>query len=343
MTSFPHVRTSRGLVAATLIALAAVASGCDAPAAMGEADSLILIISDDLWEQSEDTAYAILEPTVHTTRNDKKFFVHRVAPDAPEVAELLLWKQVIVVGPPDDPRLTRIFETAGIAGVPEPGQVFQAEDVWARGQAATAVVLQPGFEYQSWIRLLPDLAATIDRDYRAYVLTRMYVSGPDTASARQLSESYGYTLEFPAVYEAAVLAEDVVLLRNDNPDPAELIRSIVIEVAPAADSLAAHDLVAWRETVARTHYNISQRTIADEGAGTPIELGGAPGLEVRGIWQDEGTYPAAGLFIARAVRCPEKTVLIDAWLYSPNPKRSKFEYIIQLEAILNSFRCEPES
>ena len=30
---------------------------------MGEPDSLILIISDDLWEQSEDTAYVVLEPT----------------------------------------------------------------------------------------------------------------------------------------------------------------------------------------------------------------------------------------------------------------------------------------
>ena len=331
------------MLVAAFIALMATTAGCDAPAAMGEADSLILIISDDLWEQSEDTAYAVLEPTVHTTRNDKKFYVHRVAPDAPEVAELLLWKQVIVVAAPGDERLAQILRAAGITGDPQPGQVLQAGDVWARGQAATAVVLRPGSEYESWLQLLPDLAATIDRDYRAYVLTRMYVSGPDTASARQLSEQFGYTLAYPAVYETVALSENIVLIRNDNPDPAELIRSIVIEAAPAVDSLAAADIVAWREALARTHYNVSQRTIPDEGDGTPLDLAGAPGLEVRGVWQDEGTYPAAGLFIARAVDCPGKTVFIDAWLYSPNPKRSKFEFIIQLEEILNSFRCEAGS
>ncbi len=343
MVSFAHLQTGRSFIVTALIALTAVSAGCDAPPAMGEPDSLILIISDDLWEQSEDTAYVVLEPTVATTRADKKFFVHRVAPDAPELGELLLWKQVIVVAPPGNARLDLILEAAGVTGEPQPGLVLQAEDVWARGQAATAVVLQPGFEYQSWLQLLPDLAATLDRDYRAYVLTRMYVSGADTASARELSDRFGYTLAYPAVYETADLAENVVLIRNDNPDPAELIRSIVIEAVPSVDSLTATDIVAWRDAAAHTHYNVPQRTIPDEGEGTPIDLGGAPDLEGRGVWQAEGTYPAAGMFIARAIECPGNTVFIDAWLYSPNPKRSKYAYIIQLEEILNSFRCETGS
>jgi len=324
-----------------LLGLAAAGlSGCDAPAAMGEPDSLILIISDDLWTQSEDTAYVHLEPTVRTTRDDKKFFVHRVAPADPEIPKLLLWKQVIVVATPDDERLRQIVAATGDTAGLQPGQVLQVGDVWARGQAATAVVLQPGFEYESWIRLLPDLAATIDRDYRAYVLSRMYVSGPDTASARSLADRFGYTLRYPAVYETVALADEVVLIRNDNPDPADLIRSILIERGPPADSLTAADVVAWRSAAARTHYNIPQRTVTDDSVGVPLDLSGASGLEVRGVWEDEGTYPAAGPFIARGVTCPTATIFIDAWLYSPNPKRSKYAYIIQLEEILDSFSCE---
>ena len=50
-------------------------------------------------------------------------------------------------------------------------------------------------------------------------------------------------------------------------------------------------------------------------------------------------YAAAGPFIARAVRCGEHVIYFDAWLYSPNPRRSKYEYMMQLEEILNSFTC----
>jgi hypothetical protein len=39
------------------------------------------------------------------------------------------------------------------------------------------------------------------------------------------------------------------------------------------------------------------------------------------------------------VPCPaqDKTYFIDAWLFAPGKK--KYEYMIQLQTILNSFRC----
>lgn len=39
------------------------------------------------------------------------------------------------------------------------------------------------------------------------------------------------------------------------------------------------------------------------------------------------------------MHCGAGWVFIDAWLYSPNPRRSKYEYMLQLEQILDSFRC----
>ena len=58
MSPFAHPRPGRLALASALVALALGAAGCDAPSAMGEADSLILIISNDLWAPSEETAYA---------------------------------------------------------------------------------------------------------------------------------------------------------------------------------------------------------------------------------------------------------------------------------------------
>ena len=71
----------------------------------------------------------------------------------------------------------------------------------------------------------------------------------------------------------------------------------------------------------------------------PIAINGVQGLEVRGAWRDESSYPAGGLFFVRALRCPEATYFIDAWLYSPNPRRSKWQYLMQMEEILGSFNC----
>ncbi len=65
---------------------------------------------------------------------------------------------------------------------------------------------------------------------------------------------------------------------------------------------------------------------------------GNPALEVTGVWKDEtGGFPAAGPFIVWLVDCPTRTYFIDAWLYAPD--QPKYQFILQLQEILGSFRC----
>ena len=47
---------------------------------MGEANSLIVVADDALWQQVEEQTYAALERTVYTTRNEKIFNVTQTAP-----------------------------------------------------------------------------------------------------------------------------------------------------------------------------------------------------------------------------------------------------------------------
>ena len=61
---------------------------------------------------------------------------------------------------------------------------------------------------------------------------------------------------------------------------------------------------------------------------------------VRGVWSaPPDRFPGAGPFITRVVPCPaqNRDYLLDAWLYAPGSE--KFEYVLQLETILNSFEC----
>lgn len=312
-------------------------AGCGKPSALGEANSLIVVASDSVWTQVREATYASLERTVFTTRDEKIFNVTEVGLESAELPQLLLWRQVLIFAPPGDDRLAYVARGSGRD--PVPGEIFQARDVWARGQVVTAIVLEPGREVDSWHESLPALSALLEQSFRDYVLSRMFVSGVDTATASVLRATYGITIEVPRVYERILRENDIVLLRNDNPEPSELIRSVLIQRLDPVDSLSAADVYAWRESMDDTQYNVPQTFQPLAERERIVKLGDREAVEVRGIWQDQGEYPAAGLFIGLGVRCPSGTFFLDAWLYSPNPRRSKWEYLMQLERIVASFRC----
>jgi hypothetical protein len=334
-----RVRSWRAARAVTALATLAALSACGQPSAMGEANSLIVVAPNELWDQVEDDTYAALERTVYTTREEKIFNVTQTDPTSGEIDELLLWRQVIVFGVPDDAGIRAIAKAAG-RDVVEPGEIIQANNVWARGQLATGVVLVPGREVESWRDRLPALSAQLEEQFRAYVLNRMFVSGVDTVIAEYLKKTYGFTLDVPHVYQRVERPGGITLIRNDNPDPSELIRSILIQRAGPIDSLTPQMVYVWRTSIDDEQYNVPQDFDPVEGSGRSFDLNGSEAVEVRGIWRDRSAYPAAGPFLARAARCGESVIFMDAWLYSPNPRRSKYEYMMQLETILDSFRCD---
>ena len=169
----------------------------------------------------------------------------------------------------------------------------------------------------------------------------MYMSGVDSALADTLATEAGFTVLLPQVYRWT-RADSTFVFRNDNPDPSELIRQVgVTWRSPAPADLGVEELLAWRADVVREHYTEPQDFV-DEGMSVDDSpyLGHAA-IEVRAQWRnppDRG-WPAGGPLITRAVTCDsqDRTYLIDAWLYAPG--KEKYEYMIQLETILETFRC----
>ena len=106
---FLRHRGSWVVVSAALTAVAGLAA-CGLSSAMGEANSLIIVADNALWEEVEEDTYAALERTVYTTRNEKMFNVTQTDPASPEISQLLLWRQILVFGTPDDPRVRMIAE-----------------------------------------------------------------------------------------------------------------------------------------------------------------------------------------------------------------------------------------
>lgn len=336
-------RPGAPLLVPVVLGLFALVGGCDNPQAWGEANSLIVLAPDSLWEQVADTTYAILEPTVFTSRDEKQYVVTQVDPTTQQSADLRVFRNVIVFGTVDDPDLAAVAEAAGhtFESIPVP-EVFQARDVWARGQTVTAVVLRETREVESWVSQLPAVLAQIDSSYRDWVRAKMFVTPPDTALAEALEQRFGFSMLVPEVYDHVArethTGDSLVIVRNDNPDPSVLIRSVLVQPRARVDSLTAEIALEWRAGVDSVHYNLAQGMRTDRSAVTRFSIDGHPALEVTGIWEDEeGDFPAAGPFLVWLVDCPTRTMFIDAWIYAPN--ESKYEYLLQLQEILGSFRC----
>ncbi len=330
---------ARALPLAGLLAVCA----CGEPQAWGEANSLILIAADSLWEENAEATYAVLEPTIFTTRDEKQYEVTHVSPAAPGFPDLQIFRNVIVLGVPDD---LLIQEAAAAAGIElhtvNAPRTFQTSDVWARAQTVTAVVLRPGQETNDWLMELPSVLAAVDERYRRWVRTKMFATPPDTALAAQLGARFGFSMLVPRVYGHVVRGmadgDSLVILRNDNPDPSVLIRSVLVDWGPPVDSLTAAAALEWRAGIDSVHYNVPQAMNTERSAVTRFSIEGREGLEVTGIWEDEeGGFPAAGPFVVWLVACPDRTYYIDGWVYAPND--SKYEYLLQLQEILGSFRC----
>lgn len=328
------------LVPALLLLLAV--GGCGKSSAIGSANTLVLVHpSDSLWRQVSDTTYAALEPTFFSVREEKKFYAEPVdTADASDFRNLRIFKQVFVFGTPDNRFVQRVADRADVES-PSPGSRIHAHNVWATGQSVTAVVLDPDSPVESWTAQLPELAREVERAYRDFVRRRMYVSGRDTVRRDSIGRRFGFDLQFPRVYEVSLPdtgEAGPVVLRNDNPRPSELIRSVLVDWGPPRDSLTAAGAYDRRRAVDSLYYGVPQGIDTERGKTKRLELGGRPALEVTGTWRDEGTdYPAGGPFIARLVDCPGRTFFLDGWVYAPG--KDKYQYMLQVREIMSSFRC----
>lgn len=326
--------------AVALLLGGALAAGCDARGlAYGDPNSIIAVMSPELWQEASEVVYAELERTLVTVRDEKQFTVTYQEPYGRYWSDLRRFRQMLLVGTLSDRWMAEAIERAG-ADVLAPG-LHQVSDVWANGQTVTLVVLPEGGGLEQLRTHLPAVYAMLDEQYREYVVGRMYLTGADSALADTLATEHGFSLLVPRVYSHAS-RDSTFVFRNDNPDPSELIRQIAVTWrSPAPATLDVERLLDWRAALVAGHYTEPQNFVREGMSVSTTTFGGHPMLEIRAQWRNppERGWPAAGPLITRAITCEtqDRTYLVDAWLYAPGAE--KYEYMIQLETILGTFRC----
>lgn len=321
--------------------LSAAACG-DQVGAWGDSNSIVAAVDPAVWETIQDPVYQALEPTVFTVTDEKAFTVTHAVPGDDIWNNTKKFRQMLLVGTASDFWVAQALEKVDDLGEITPPIVLQAEDVWARDQLVTILVV--GDDPASGVSArLPELAALFDDQYRTWARRKMYVSGQDTALADTLMTQHGFSLLLPQVYYWDE-QDGVFVFRNDNPDPSELIRQIAVTsrspIPPAAE-FQADSILGWRAAIAAAHYTEPQVVNLDRRRAGPARLGDMQLYEIQAAWSNapDSGWPAGGPFITRAIVCPEqdRMYLVDAWLYAPG--KEKYEYMIQLQTILNTFRC----
>jgi Domain of unknown function (DUF4837) len=333
------MRTPQQAPFAALAALAVAAAGCGGTAlAYGDANSIVAAMSPDLWSRASDDIYGALEPTIHTVRNEKTFTVTYQDPTQALWGNLRRFRQILLVGTGEEPWMKDAVSQARTP-VTGPG-LYKAYDVWARGQQITMVILSSPDSLDQLRVHLAEVNKALDDQYREWAKSRMYMSGTDTALADTLMRTAHFSLTLPAVYRYT-RSDSTWTFRNDNPDPSELIRQVAVTWrTPIPVDFGRDDVLSWRAQLASTY---TDRQVVDlsDAEEAPFQYQGHPAYGIQAVWKNapDLKWPAAGPFITRTVTCPQqdRMYLLDAWLYAPG--KEKYEYMIQLQTIVDSFRC----
>lgn len=308
--------------------------------AYGDYNSIVTAMDPALWEEVRQDMYDALEPTILTVTDERTFTVTYQDPSRSEWSNLRRFRQMLLVGTGEEE-----WMQAAIAKSKDPISgpgLYRVWDVWSRGQQVTLILVTPETAADEVRAHLGEINTTLDDQYRRWAYDRMYMSGVDSALADTLMAFARFQLMLPEVYRWSY-QDSTFLFRNDNPDPSELIRQIAVTwKSPIPPDMQPEGILEWRGQVSASYNEPQDVDLSLVDAG-PFEFRGRPAYQIQAIWVNppEQNWPAAGPFITRSVICPEQNrmYLLDSWLYAPG--KEKYEYMIQLQNILDSFRCGP--
>jgi len=329
--------TSTILLIATL---ALLVTGCgETGQPWGEFRSIIVGTSDAQWQAVSGMVESALEARIVTVRQEKTFVVTHQVPAGQEWGMLQRFRQLLLIGTAQDEWMTEALKRADQASF-NPPEIFQVHNIWARDQVVTVMLLASAGAAEVG-PLLDPLHDLLDAQYRAWVKARMFMTGANEALADSLWDSAQFSLLLPQLYKRRT-EDSVYMFRNDNPDPSELIRQITVTWRThSPERIAEDELLAWRQAVVDQHFGYPQIMDLDLAERRRLQQGEVIMDEIRAVWSNppEDAFPAGGPSITRSIPCPAqgRDYMIDAWLYAPG--RDKYQYILQLETILDSFRC----
>lgn len=327
--------------ASRLVALAALltcAAACDKPPPIGEHHELAVATPPEIWQALAPQIVAALEPRTFTVRNERIFDVAYIPPahDAWR-GELRRMRKVLLIGSADEPLIAEALAGRDWKRLRLPA-VIQLPDVWAQQQLVTVALLPEGAGPGALEPLLPKIGETLLEQLKEHARLRMAVMPPNERLVEQLRQVEGFTLAVPTTYDASQPEPGVYVFRHEEEGLTPVIQSIAVDSRPrGAVEWTARAAGEWRARLAERLNEPGHITEALP-RWHEAEVAGQRTLHVQGVWSllPDG-WPGGGPFMSRLVECGDRVYLLDAWLYAPG--EAKYELVIQLHIILDTFRC----
>jgi hypothetical protein len=319
--------------AAALLLASALLSACRHEAATGDADDIVVGAQKDVWTKVQSRLKSKLEPS-RIAHARKDFTVVWQDPAKPEWEQQRKARQLLLIGTAKDPWVSDALSHAQ-GSVPAAPAIVEVEDVWSKPQQVTVLALPEGDARAAVYAKLDSLRARLEERYRKTVIAEMFESGQNPALGDSLLDQSGFTVSVPRdwVYKKQ---RDIFTFRK-TVDSAKVTKQVTITwKTPIPAGLQGSGLAAWRAE-AEAASGTQQTVDLDQVDASRTTHRGNVAYQLLGPWQGKGK--ASGPFILRAIFCPtqDRVYLLDGWLSAP--AQEQHHDLVELESILNSFRC----
>ncbi len=322
---------------AVLCWVSVLASACDDTPVEGPVHEVVAVASAERWGELEQDVRDAIERRVSGVTDERVFTVVHQEPYGEGWEQRSRAPLVLVIGILQDPwmqeALAQVESRRG-----EPG-LQRALDVWAEGQVVNVLVVPESGAGEDLEEHLAGVYAQLHADFRAMVRAAMFAEGANSELADTLWENEGFGILVPDTY-AWSRTDSTYLFWPEGESDVER-RISVSWMNPAPPSLEIEEVLDWRERTARVHYGTPQE-VTDRVTAERIAFAGYVALEVRGQWarRTEGGETERGALLTRVAVCEgqNRAYLLDSWIHTPAAET--YGYVVQLETILDTFRCD---
>lgn len=344
MTPRPHFARWLPLVAFALLGVGGCGGADGRPPTMLAEYNVLVVTPEATWATLSDLLAEALVVRPFGQPAENPFRLTHRDPARVTTADLSRYRMILLVGGRD--AMGNVLGQAAGA-LPEAPSIATHSDVWVEGQDVAVMLLPDGPAGTGDEATLQSLASEASELLHAglarWSVVRTYANGTSSA-VDTLSRNRGFGINVPVNYRLQGGADSVLVVATPFNDADPTIRTVLVTWRPFDETEVTPAMALdWRDAVVPDAYDWTQTTRRD-----PIEVstpeGDPSALQVEGFWSaiDDG-QPLGGSFVLRVVDCPAegRRYLLDSWLYAPN--RGKYRYLMEVETVLDTFRCSPEA
>jgi len=296
------------------------------PKSLGNINSLQVIISNDLWNESvgEEIRNYFAAPVDGLPQDEPLFSIYQMPL---ETYTGFARKNRLVL-------YVSIGENEGVS---------IKKDIYARPQKGVFITARTRNGLVTLIK--ENQAEIIETFHASEIAERQRRTSLSLLKLDSLKEKMGVSLKIPSAYHIAKATDDFYWIRKELKSGSTniIIYEVPLEMINK-DSTTVGDIVKMRDSIGGYYLPVEDdgRFITEEAYAPYLfttEINGKPAYETKGTWEVKGQY-IAGPFLNYAIRdeLRNRYLILEGFTYAPSVEKRDLQF--ELESILKSAKIE---